>query len=238
MVTKRRIWIPGASYHITNRGNRREDIFLEEVDYYIYISLIKNTLKFYEDYNYKLISYCLMKNHVHILLKTDKYDPSHFMRRLSSMYAKYFNNKYECIGHLFQGRYYSNTITSVIELLEVSRYIHLNPVRANITKLPEEYRWSSYNKILEDIDIKEDQINKVGSVAVGNNTNISDINNCRKNREKKQKNKLDVASEEILGLLDIYLLVEENDMKNIKLRVEKKMNSAKDKYKFYVESKI
>lgn len=220
LVTKRRIWIPGASYHITNRGNHKEDIFLEEVDYYIYLSLIKNTLHFYKEYNYKLISYCLMKNHVHMLLKTDKYDPSYFMRRLSSMYAKYFNNKYECVGHLFQERYYSNTITSVIELLEVSRYIHLNPVRANITKLPEEYRWSSYNRILDDIDAR---------------ANIKDYKN---NKSKRNKYKIDVASEEIIELLDIYLLVEENSIQNIKTRVERKIQNSKEKYKQYVESKI
>ena len=66
------------------------------------------------------------------------------------MYAKYFNDKYEYIGHLFQARYFSNLITNVGELLEVSRYIHLNPVRANIAKIPEDYKWSSYNKILSN----------------------------------------------------------------------------------------
>lgn len=216
MATKKRIWQPGASYHITNRGNRKEDIFLEEFDYFVYLSLIKNTLLFYEEYNYKLVSYCLMKNHVHLLIKTQKQDPSSFMRRLNSMYARYFNNKYECVGHLFQGRYYSNIITSVSELLEVSRYIHLNPVRAKITDLPEKYRWSSYTNILEK------------------GSNIDNI----KYYKRRKRERLEVATEEILDLLDIYSLVEDNCIKNIKSRVQKEIKDSKDKYREYVESKI
>lgn len=137
MVTKKRPWFPGACYHITNRGNNKQKIFLDDDDYKMYMYFVKDTLKFYEELNFKLISYCLMPNHIHLLLKTDSQDPAVFMRRLNSLYAKYFNNKYEYVGHLFQGRYFSNIITSDYELLEVSKYIHLNPVKANIVKLPE-----------------------------------------------------------------------------------------------------
>lgn len=150
MATKKRVWFPGATYHIVCRGNHKEIIFKEEIDFVVYLRILRNNFKFYEDEDYKLISYCLMDNHVHLLVKTEKQDPSFFMIRLNSMYAKYFNDKYEYIGHLFQARYFSNLITNVGELLEVSRYIHLNPVRANIAKIPEDYKWSSYNKILSN----------------------------------------------------------------------------------------
>ena len=83
-----------------------------DVDYIVYLGILKETLKFYQDDNYKLISYCLMSNHVHLLLKTGTKEPSFFMRRINSMYARYFNSKYQCIGHLFQGRYFSNLINA------------------------------------------------------------------------------------------------------------------------------
>lgn len=148
LSTPTRAWFPGASYHITNRGNHKETIFLDDEDYITYLSLIRNTLEFYKDFNYKLLCYCLMSNHVHLLLKTDSQSPSFFMRRLNSLYVKYFNNKYDYVGHLFQERYFSNIITSEFELLEVSKYIHLNPVKAKIVKMPETYKWSSYDHII------------------------------------------------------------------------------------------
>lgn len=208
MVTKCRVWLLGGIYHITIRGNRKESIFLEEYDYYVYLSILKNNLQFYKEDNYKIISYCLMRNHVHLLIKTDKKDPSYFMRRLNSMYARYFNNKYEYVGHLFQERYYSNAVTSVIELLEVSRYIHLNPVRAKIVKRAEEYKFSSYNKI------------------IGENISSNIL------RE------INIASEEILDLLNIYFIVKENNLEIIRKNVRDNIRSAKDKYREYVEEKI
>ena len=192
MVTKRRECYPGAIYHITNRGNRQEIIFREEADYGNYLSILKSTLKFYEEEDYKLINYCFMSNHVHLLLKTAQKDPSFFMRRVNSMYAKYFNNKYEYIGHVFQGRYFSNIITNVIELLEVSRYIHLNPVRANIVKKPEDYRWSSYNKIVS----KDKEGNNLSYISVDEILNVFDMyfiveDNNNENLKKKVRQRLD-----------------------------------------------
>ena len=178
------------------------------------VSIIK--LKLYESDNYKLISYCLMSNHVHLLLKTGTKDPSFFMRRINSMYARYFNSKYQYIGHLFQGRYFSNLINNVIELLEVSRYIHLNPVRAKMVDSPEKYMWSSYNKIILDKDKFKDL----------------DLNS--------RKLMLDMCIEEseILDLLNIYSIIEENNKKDLEYKVKNMMKESKIKYKKYVESKV
>lgn len=158
MATKKRVWFPGAIYHIVCRGNHQEIIFREEIDFVIYLGILKNNLKFYDKYDYKLICYCLMSNHVHLLIKTENQDLSFFMRRLNSMYAKYFNDKYGYMGHLFQARYFDNLITNLGELLEVSRYIHLNPFKADIVKKPENYRWSSYNKILSRQDKENNKL--------------------------------------------------------------------------------
>ena len=70
MASPKRAWVSGAIYHITNRGNRKEIIFKENIDYIVYLGILKETLKFYREDNYRLISYCLMSNHVHLLLKT------------------------------------------------------------------------------------------------------------------------------------------------------------------------
>lgn len=216
MASPKRPWVSGAIYHITNRGNRQEIIFRESIDYIVYLGILKETLKFYESDNYKLISYCLMSNHVHLLLKTGTKDPSFFMRRINSMYARYFNSKYQYIVHLFQGRYFSNLINNVIELLEVSRYIHLNPVRAKMVYSPEKYMWSSYNKIILDKDKFKDL----------------DLNS--------RKLMLDMCIEEseILDLLNIYSIIEENNKKDLEYKVKNMMEESKIKYKKYVESKV
>lgn len=216
MASPKRPWVAGAIYHITNRGNRQEIIFRENIDYIVYLGILKETLKFYQDDNYKLISYCLMSNHVHLLLKTGTKEPSFFMRRINSMYARYFNSKYQCIGHLFQGRYFSNLINNVIELLEVSRYIHLNPVRAKMVGSPENYMWSSYNKIV----LNEDKFKDL------------DLNS------RKLMTDMCIDENEILDLFNIYSIIEENNKKDLECEVKNMMEESKIKYKKYVERKI
>ena len=150
MPSKFRVWYPKATYHIITRGNNKQKIFNEEIDYNVYLNLVNNTLQYYKEENYEVLSYCLMPNHVHLLIKTDTKAISFFMRRLNSMYAIYFNNKYNNVGHLFQDKFYDNLITNDIEMLVVSRYIHLNPVKAKMVEAPEEYKWSSYKEILKN----------------------------------------------------------------------------------------
>ena len=148
MATPRRFWREGTIYHVTTRGNRKEDIFNDKSDYKVYLAMIEENLKYYSQFNYKLLEYCLMKNHVHLLIKTDTWPLSDFMRRLNSKYTLYYNKKYNYVGHLFQGRYYSQIIEDNAQLLEVSRYIHLNPVRSKICNNPKDYIWSSYHNYI------------------------------------------------------------------------------------------
>lgn len=88
MVTKKRLWYPGCTYHITARGNHRNDIFRDDADYGMYFILIGECLKFYKEYNYEVICYCLMTNHVHLLIRANDKEVSHLMRRIHSTYAK------------------------------------------------------------------------------------------------------------------------------------------------------
>lgn len=140
---KLRQWYPNATYHITSRGNRKNVIFKEDEDYIVYIRILNEALKYFDN-QYEIMSYCLMTNHVHLQVRTKEKHIKELMMRINSFYAKYFNNKYSYVGHLFQSRYRSELITEERYLLEVSRYIHLNPVKAKIVKKPEDYEWSSY----------------------------------------------------------------------------------------------
>lgn len=141
MARKQCIWFPNAMYHITNRGARKMTVFYDEKDYLKYLEILEQTR---ERFPFWLHSYCLMSNHIHLQMQTIN-DPIYkIMKQLNSYYAKYFNLRYDLVGHVFQGRYGAELIDSVEYELDVSKYIHLNPVEAHIVDKPEEYRWSSY----------------------------------------------------------------------------------------------
>lgn len=144
MASKRRVWEPHAIYHVTTRGNRKEEIFRDEQDFRVYLRILEDTIIYYSYLNYQILTYCLMSNHVHLLIKTDSEPLKRFMARLNSMYTKYFNKKYGYIGHLFQSKYFSEIIKDDAHLLQVSKYVHLNPVKAKIVEEPDQYKWSSY----------------------------------------------------------------------------------------------
>lgn len=128
-------------YHITNRGVRKMIIFYDENDYLKYLELLEETR---ERYPFVLHSYCLMTNHIHLQLQTLNHPISKIMKYINTTYAKYFNNRHNLVGHIFQSRYGSELIDSIQYELDVSKYIHLNPVEAHMVKKAEDYRWSSY----------------------------------------------------------------------------------------------
>ncbi|WP_213020605.1 transposase [Siminovitchia terrae] len=140
MARKTRVWFPGAVYHITKRGNRRSSIFYDDRDRLTYLGIFKEVRS---EFPCILHSYCLMFNHIHLQLETIDHHPKYIMQRLNSRYAIYFNRRHLLDGHLFQGRYGSKLILSENYFLKVSKYIHLNPVEANIVSSPEKYKWSS-----------------------------------------------------------------------------------------------
>lgn len=158
MARKERIWYPGAIYHIIIRGIRRSAIFMDERDYKVYLDLLEMIRK---KYPFILYSYCLMTNHVHLQLETIDDEIWIIMREVNRNYAKYFNKKYNFTGSLYDSRYKSEIIENDEYNLQVSRYIHLNPVKANMVYEALEYRWSSYSAYLNaDIDsiIDEEKI--------------------------------------------------------------------------------
>jgi len=129
-------------YHIIQRGNERKSLFLSDNDRSQFIETLERMKK---KYNFLLYAYCLMDNHVHLLIGDNGNDISRLIKSINISYAHYFNRTYRRCGHLFQDRFRSELVDNDRYLLEVSRYIHNNPVRAGIVKEPPEYRWSSYN---------------------------------------------------------------------------------------------
>ncbi|MBO0995412.1 REP-associated tyrosine transposase [Bacillus sp. SD088] len=152
MARKLRVWFPGATYHITARGNRRDRIFRETQDYQYYLSLIKSCKN---HISFNLHAYCLMPNHIHLLLETKDQPPGPIIHYIHSRFAIRFNKRYELSGHLFQGRFHAQLVRTDDYFLTVCKYIHLNPVEANIVTKPEYYPWSSYAKLVNN---KEDPI--------------------------------------------------------------------------------
>ncbi|MBM7690723.1 REP element-mobilizing transposase RayT [Peribacillus deserti] len=146
MARKKRVWYPGAAYHLICRGNRGADLFLDDKDRNTYLSMLEETR---EKYEFFLHSYCLMSNHVHLLLQTISDPTGLIMSKLNTRYAIYFNKRYQQDGHVFQGRYYAQMIDSIEYLVQVSRYIHLNPLKAQLVEKPEDYKWSSYQAFLQ-----------------------------------------------------------------------------------------
>ncbi|NLO09270.1 MAG: transposase [Clostridiales bacterium] len=141
MGRKIREWYPGAVYHVVTRGNRKEDIFLSKEDYRQYMSYLNLVCK---KHPFKLYSYCLMGNHVHLQMATIDCEIWRIMRGVNWLYSMYFNEKYGLVGHLFQDRYFAELIKTESYLLQTSRYIHLNPVKAGFVDKPLKYLWSSY----------------------------------------------------------------------------------------------
>jgi len=144
MTRVSRTFIDNACYHLTARGNQKQPVFHRKSDYLKYIELIVRAKRKHGLYLY---AYCLMPNHVHILLEAnDSRKISKFMQWLSRGYTAYYNCKYDKVGHLWQGRFYSNPILKGQYLINISTYIENNPVRAGLVDDPANYEWSSYKE--------------------------------------------------------------------------------------------
>jgi len=141
MARPLRIEYPGAVYHVTSRGNEKKPVYRDDRDRDNFLITLDRVNK---RYNWLCHAYCLMDNHFHLLIETPDGNLSLGMRQLTGVYAQMFNKRHGRIGHLFQGRYKAILIQKDSHLLEVCRYVVLNPVRAGLVKEPGEWRWSSY----------------------------------------------------------------------------------------------
>jgi REP element-mobilizing transposase RayT len=147
-----RLEFPGGLYHVTSRGDRRENIYLNDVDRYKWLELFSQVC---QRFNWKCYAYCLMSNHYHIVVETVEGNLSKGMRQLNGVYTQHFNRNHQRIGHVFQGRYKGIIVDKDSYLLELSRYVVLNPIRARLVKDVSKWPWSSYKAMIGEQSIPE-----------------------------------------------------------------------------------
>ena len=141
MTRPLRITYPGAFYHVTSRGNERKAVFKSKRDREKFLEYLESAT---QRYDALIHAYCMMDTHYHLLLETPSGNLPQIMRHINGAYTTYFNVKRDRSGHLFQGRYKAILVDIDEYAKELSRYIHLNPVRAKIVETAEQYDWSSY----------------------------------------------------------------------------------------------
>jgi putative transposase len=141
MARPLRLEYPGALYHLTSRGNAKQDIFVDDADRRIFLRLLGDTVT---QYRWLIYSYCLMGNHYHLVAETPDANLSRGMRDLNGQYTQQFNRRHGRVGHVFQGRFSGILIERESHWLELARYVTLNPVRAGMVSSPEAWPWSSY----------------------------------------------------------------------------------------------
>jgi REP element-mobilizing transposase RayT len=145
MARKPRLHEIGGVYHVMLRGNAGQDIFFDDDDFhYFYLLLQQGIIR----YGHRIHGFCLMSNHMHLAIQVGEEPLAKIMQNMSFRYTRWVNKKQKRIGHLFQGRYKAIMVDQDAYLLELIRYIHLNPVRANVVSQPQNYPWSGHRAYL------------------------------------------------------------------------------------------
>ena len=141
MTRPLRLEFPGALYHVTSRGDRQQTIFSDAADRLKWLSVLGLICT---RYNFSVYGFCQMTNHYHMIVETAEGNLSQGMRQLNGLYSQYFNRRHEMVGHLFQGRYKAILVQREAYLLELARYVVLNPLRAGIVMSLDDWPWSSH----------------------------------------------------------------------------------------------
>jgi REP element-mobilizing transposase RayT len=145
-----RIEYAGALYHVTSRGDRREDIYLDDEDRLDWLKVLTQVC---QRFNWVVHAFCQMTNHYHLLVETIDGNLSKGMRQLNGVYTQHVNQRHSQVGHLFQGRYKAILVQKEGHLLELSRYVVLNPLRARMVKTLDDWPWSSYQSMIGQADV-------------------------------------------------------------------------------------
>jgi REP element-mobilizing transposase RayT len=152
MARPLRIEFSGALYHITSRGDRREDIYEDDEDRRMFLRTLAEVVK---QFNWRCHAYCLMSNHYHLVVETPDGNLSKGMRQLNGVYTQASNRRHQRMGHLFQGRFKGILVDKDSYLLELARYVVLNPVRARMVREPRQWPWSSYRAMVGETSVPE-----------------------------------------------------------------------------------
>ena len=157
-------------YHIMLRGINQQQIFEDSEDYNKFLQVLKDSKAISE---FKIFAYCLMGNHIHLLIQEQKEPIEQIMKRIATRFVYWYNIKYQRVGHLFQDRFKSEPVENDAYFLTVLRYIHQNPIKAGLCKKPESYEYSSYNEFLQtsdfiDSDFVFDMIDREQFISLNN----------------------------------------------------------------------
>ena len=203
-------------YHIIFRGNDKQDIFYDDKDKNVFLKMLKETKK---KYKLEIYSYCLMSNHVHIVIRVKNEFLSGSMKSLGTRYSKYFNTKLIRSGHLFENRFFSSEVENLSYFLQVCKYIHRNPEKAKMDTT-EKYKWSSYqeyvgnkNKIIDKkvlLNYFDNNIDKFKKYTLQND----DIESLNRLAVFEIKNKLDDEDLDKI-LIEKYKLKFSTDVVNL-----------------------
>ena len=208
MSRKKREWHPGETYHVMSRGNRRGILYKDEADYIRFLQCIEETNA---RYDFKILSICLMTNHFHMIIETADMELWKIMQKVLHPYSMDFNHKYGYTGHVFESRYVSCCIKDDVYLLEASRYIHLNPVKAMMVRGPLDYEYSSYGSFVGRED--KDKNSKRVTEMINGIVNTDRILRCFRDSSREQyrmfvEGKISHSEQEMLIQTDI----KENDL--------------------------
>jgi len=226
----------GGIYHVIARGNNKEHIFQESIDKGYFIKLLK---EYSTVMGYVIYGYVLMDNHYHIIIQVHDKKLQEIMHQINNKYSKYFNAKYQRVGHVFQGRYKAVLVQDERYILKLIRYIHQNPVRAGLCSKVEDYKWSSdicYRKVIRgfiNISVILEMLDKNIKLAVEKykefmeeeeTTEYSKLNAigeeayrilCESRKEIEQRKRLDEILIETGVPLEYYQLVKAGSRKRI-----------------------
>ena len=144
-----RLEFAGALYHVTSRGDRQEDIYEDDTDRVMYLNVLSEVC---DRFNWVCHAYCLMSNHYHLLIETPDANLSKGMRYLNGVYTQRFNRSKGRVGHVYQGRYKAILVEKQSYLVELARYIVLNPVRAEMVRFAIDWSWSSYRATVGQVE--------------------------------------------------------------------------------------
>lgn len=204
-----------TTYHIILRGNEKKNIFLNSEDKERFLETL---YRMKEKYNFLIFAYCLMDNHLHLIIYDNGNDISLIMKSINVSYVIYFNRKYKRVGHLFQDRYKSEIVDNDIYLLELSKYIHNNPVKAGIVKNAIEYKWSSFRQYVDDNYYSKNKIVSTSKILVL----VSEKKSvAQKEYSKYVNNKEEIINEKIR---DAFISTEEENKGYLS-----QINEAKEK---------
>jgi putative transposase len=202
-------------YHIIIRGINRQSLFEDDEDREKLISIL---LRYKMICGYSIFAYCLMGNHLHLLLKIGSEPLEQIMRRIGASYVFWYNKKYERVGYLFQDRFRSEPVDNDAYFFTVIRYIHQNPQKAGIVNKISEYKWSSYNEYIEGKGLADSQyalamLSEDYSVSLERFINISNLANDDKCLEVKDRKKIndDILKEILFRTFNIEAVMIQNE---------------------------